>query len=119
MAGKITDLTPLAGSGAAAADLIEVVHAGANVSLTLADLAIALALAGIGIYETNVGDGSSVNIVVTHNLNTQYPTVKVRRASAPYDEAIVSNEATSVNTVTLKFGANPPASGQWHVKIAR
>ena len=67
-------------------------------------------------YSTSVGDGSSIAIVVTHNLNTRDVRVSLRSAASPYDEVITTNEATSVNTITLRFAA-APTSGQYRVTI--
>lgn len=61
-------------------------------------------------YAAAIGDGTTTNIVVTHNLGTQDVQVVVRNASSPYEQVMVDNEATTVNTVTLKFATAPTAS---------
>jgi hypothetical protein len=60
-------------------------------------------------YAATVGDGSSIAIVVTHNLNTQDVTVSLRNVASPYAAVLTSWEATSANTITLRF-ASAPAS---------
>lgn len=55
----------------------------------------------------NVGDGTSTNIALTHNLGTRDVDVDVYRNSSPYDQIIVDNERTDTNTVTLKFAVAP------------
>lgn len=60
-------------------------------------------------YAATIGDGSSVAIVVTHNLNTQDVTVSLRNVATPYAAVLTSWEATSANTITLRF-ASAPAS---------
>lgn len=62
-------------------------------------------------YAATVGDGSSLAIVVTHNLNTQDVTVSLRNVATPYAAVLTSWEATSANTITLRFAAaSAPAS---------
>ncbi len=67
-------------------------------------------------YATDVGDGSSTGIVVTHNLNTRDVTVQVRDNSSPWAVVITDIEATSVNTVTVRF-ATAPTSNQYRVIV--
>lgn len=67
-------------------------------------------------YSQDVGDGSTTAIVVTHNLNTRDVQVNLRMTGAPYTEVMVENEATTVNTVTLRFGT-APTTGQYRVTI--
>lgn len=63
-------------------------------------------------YTTTVGDGSTTNIVVTHNLNTRDVLVSLRLTASAYGNALVEWEATTVNTITLKFAA-APATNEW------
>lgn len=63
-------------------------------------------------YATNIGDGSSTTIIVTHNLNTRDVTVAVRLAASTYDAILVDWAATTVNTVTLTF-STAPSSNQY------
>lgn len=67
-------------------------------------------------YSTTIGDGSSVAIVVTHNLNTQDIHVTLRNSASPYDLQFTTVEATSVNTCTLRF-ATAPASNSLRVTV--
>lgn len=61
-------------------------------------------------YATNVGDGTSTDIVITHNLNTRDAVVQVREAGSPYEQVNVDIEYTTTNTVTLRFAAAPTSS---------
>lgn len=67
-------------------------------------------------FSAAVGDGTNADLTVTHNLNTRDVSVTVRNASSPYEELIVDNEATTVNTVTLHF-ASAPSAGQYRVIV--
>jgi hypothetical protein len=58
----------------------------------------------------DVGDGSTSNIALTHNLGTRDVKVEVYRNSSPYDTIIVDTERTDTNTVTLKFTTAPGSS---------
>ena len=61
-------------------------------------------------YATNVGDSTSTDIVITHNLNTRDAVVQVREAGSPYEQVGVDVEYTTANTVTLRFAAAPGIS---------
>lgn len=67
-------------------------------------------------FSQDVGDNSATVIVVTHNLNTRDVLVGLRATGAPYNEVVVENEATTVNTVTLRFGTAPTLA-QFRVTI--
>lgn len=111
----ITGLT--AASNMTTADLLEIVQTGASKKITaqiLADF-----VQDMNSYEVTVGDGTNVDIVVTHNLNTRDVHVTCRRAGSPYDEISVNNDATTVNTITLHFGVTPPAANTIRVKVSK
>lgn len=112
---KISDLpaaNPLDGS-----EILEIVQSGVNKLVSIAE--IAAEIEALGQYSQLVGDGSNVNITVTHNLNTRELHVTTRRATTPWDEVIVDNEATTVNSITLKFGAIAPASNSFRVTVSK
>ena len=67
-------------------------------------------------FSQDVGDGSATVIVVTHNLNTRDVQVALRATGAPYNEVLVENEATTLNTLTLRFGTAPTLA-QYRVTI--
>ncbi len=67
-------------------------------------------------FSQDVGDASATVIVVTHNLNTRDVQIAVRMTGSPYTEVMVENEATSLNTVTLRFGVAPTLA-QYRVTI--
>lgn len=67
-------------------------------------------------YAAAIGDGSTTNIVVTHNLGTQDIQVTVRNASSPFEQVLVDNEATTTNTATLRF-ATAPTTNQYRVIV--
>lgn len=58
-------------------------------------------------YATDIGDSTSTDIVITHNLNTRDATVQVREAGSPYEQVNVDVEYTTTNTVTLRFAIAP------------
>lgn len=54
-----------------------------------------------------IGDGSATQYTITHNLNTRDVHVSVFRTSGAFDEVLVDKEATTVNSVTIRFAAAP------------
>lgn len=71
---------------------------------------------GVRIFNAQIGDGSTTDIVVTHNLGTRRVTCSVRRVVSPYDQVLVDNESTSTTTVTFKFNA-APSTNEFDVMI--
>jgi hypothetical protein len=67
-------------------------------------------------FSASVGDGAALSYVVTHNLNTQDVIVRVRDNSSPFAFMEPDIEATSVNTVTVRF-AVAPTSNQYRVIV--
>lgn len=61
-------------------------------------------------YATDIGDGTSTDIVITHNLNTRDATVQVREAGSPYEQVNVDVEYTTTNTITLRFAVAPSSN---------
>lgn len=68
------------------------------------------------IFNAQIGDGTTTDIVVTHNFGTRRVTATVRRVASPYDQVIVDNESTGVNTVTFKFNV-APSTNEFDVTI--
>lgn len=58
-------------------------------------------------YSTNVGDGSSTEVTITHNLGTRDLFVSCRSNSSPYNDIQVSWEALTANTLKVYFGSAP------------
>lgn len=73
-------------------------------------------IAANGGFTATIGDGSTTNIVVTHNLGTKDCAIRVYRVASPFDTIFVDAERTTTNTVTLKF-ASAPAAGQYRVIV--
>lgn len=71
---------------------------------------------GVRKYVTDVGDGSSTAIVVTHNFGTRDVIPKLRSNSTPWDYVEPTFEATSTNTVTVRFSV-APTTNQYRVII--
>lgn len=67
-------------------------------------------------YSTQIGDGSTTDLVVTHNLGTRVVNAIVRRVVSPYDQIMVDNEATTTNTMTFKFVV-APSTAEYDVLI--
>lgn len=90
------------------------VGAGSGITVNANDVAVNSSVARV--YAASIGDNSTTNIVVTHNLGTRDVMVTVRNASSPYEEIIVDNEATSTTTATLRF-ATAPTTNQYRVIV--
>lgn len=58
----------------------------------------------------DVGDGSSNQIDITHNLGTRDITVAVYRKTSPYDEVLCDIGHLDTNTVRLTFATAPTAA---------
>ncbi len=67
-------------------------------------------------YAANVGDGSSTNITVNHQLGSRDVIVQVYTNAAPYDTVFCEVQRTDVNNILLGFGA-APATGAYRVVV--
>jgi hypothetical protein len=67
-------------------------------------------------FVASIGDGSATQYVVNHNLNTRDVQVQAFRTSGAFDLIIVDSEATTVNSVTIRF-ATPPALNAFRVVV--
>lgn len=74
-------------------------------------------LSGKPSYTTTIGDGSTKDFVITHNLGTRFVDTLVFTSASPYSVGIVPTENTSNTTTTLHFGT-APAAGSLNVKIS-
>lgn len=88
------------------ADAGESIAAGTGLTKTGNTLAIDPAVV-VSKYATNVGDGSSTSITVTHNLGTRDVTVGVYLAASTYDEVECDVLHATTNTITLVFAVAP------------
>lgn len=61
-------------------------------------------------FSQTVGDGTNVSFVLSHNLNTQDVTVTFRYVASPYAGLITDWEATSANTITVRFKKAPTSN---------
>ncbi len=61
-------------------------------------------------YAMNVGDGTSTNITVAHNLNTRDVVVELYTNAAPYDTVFSEVQRTDLNNVLLVFSTAPAAA---------
>lgn len=97
----------------------------AGVISTLLDTSSGLLVSGTGIkidtsvvarhYSTDIGDGSSTALVVTHNLGTKSVVVQLRRKSD--DKMCITDwVATSTSVVTLTF-ATAPATNAYNITV--
>lgn len=67
-------------------------------------------------YTINIGNGSATDFTITHNRNTRNVKVVVRENASPWAEVFTINEATTVNTVTVRF-STPPTTNQYTVTV--
>jgi hypothetical protein len=58
-------------------------------------------------FQQTFGDGSATSYVITHNLNTRDVDVSVTETSGSYRTVLCGVEATTVNSVTLRFATAP------------
>jgi len=100
----------------ATASLIGRNTASTGVPEVLSAATVKTMLGAAGKYAASIGDGSNVDYVVTHNLNSRDVIVRVYRVASPYDQVIVDVEHTSADTVTVKFAAIP-TSDQYRVVV--
>ena len=63
-----------------------------------------------------IGDGTNTSYVITHNLNTRDVTVNIRDTASPYELIFTTVEATTENTITVRF-ATAPTSNKYAVTI--
>jgi hypothetical protein len=63
-------------------------------------------------YESVIGDGSTTEFTITHNLNTRDIGVISRNTASPYDFTVVKWEATTVNTAKIIFAAPPSTNSR-------
>jgi len=73
-------------------------------------------LSAVTAYSADIGDGSTTDIVVTHNLGTRDVICAIYATASPYSEVSVKIDHTSINTVTVHF-AVAPASGAYRIVI--
>ena len=67
-------------------------------------------------YATNIGDGSLLNITVTHNLGTKDITVQIFENSADYNQIEADVQHSTTNTITIKF-AEAPSVNEYRVVV--
>lgn len=91
------------------------VGGGTGISVAADSIALDTAVA-VRKYAASIGDGSTLVYVLTHNLNTQDVIVAVRDNSSPFAFMYPDTEATSVNTVTVRF-AVAPTTNQYRVIV--
>lgn len=75
------------------------------------------ALGALGRYATDVGDGAATSYVITHNLGTRDVIPLLRENAAPYAYKEPDFEATTINTITVRFSVAPTAA-QYRVIVA-
>jgi hypothetical protein len=67
-------------------------------------------------YVAVIGDGTTLNYTITHNLNSRDISVTIRETGSPYAQVITDVEFTTVNSITVKF-AEAPTENQYTVTI--
>lgn len=91
------------------------VGAGTGIVVNANDVAINTAVV-VRKFSADVGDGAATSYVLTHNLNTQDVMVSLRDNASPFALMEADFEATTVNTVTIRF-AVAPTTNQYRVTI--
>jgi hypothetical protein len=69
-----------------------------------------------GTYSTTIGDGTSLQYLLSHNLNTRDINIVCREESSPYGVIDIAWEATTVDTATIYF-SEPPALNDVRVTV--
>ncbi len=103
-----------AASALADADQLVGLQSGGNVRATMAQVLVYAQSKTK--FAADVGDGTNVQIDVTHNLGTRDVVVGVYRNAAPYDEVIPDVQHLSTNAVRLIFSV-APAVAQFRVVV--
>ena len=79
-------------------------------AVTGTDTVRAVTPAGVQAHYASKGYSADVtaaaSVTVTHNLGSQDVIVSLRETASPYAYVFTDTEATTTNTVTLRFGAN-------------
>lgn len=69
-----------------------------------------------GKYAVAIGDGSSTQFTVTHNLGSMDVVVMIRESATPYSAVYADVQIIDANSLRVLFGA-APASGQYRVVV--
>lgn len=98
--------TATAGAGLTATGNVFAVGSGNGITVNADSIQVDTAVV-VRKFATNVGDGSSVSITITHNLGTQDVTVSVYTNASPWDEVQCDVQHATTNTVILLFTVAP------------
>lgn len=94
-------------------------HTGTQAASTISDFAAAVLTAvGTRGYAANIGDGSATSFTITHNLNSRDIIAALRENDSPYSYGFPDFEATTVNTITVRF-ATAPTLNQFRVLVQK
>jgi len=85
-------------------------------STSLTFVAVGAGAGTVNKYAATIGDGSTTQFTVTHNLNTEDVTVTVREAASNKELRTTTWRTTGVNTVRVDF-AVAPTSNQYRVTV--
>ena len=91
------------------------VGAGAGITVNANDVAIDTAVV-VRKYASDLGDGTSTNFTITHNLGTRDVTVALYEVASPYAEVVADVEHATTNTITVKFTL-APTTDQFRVVV--
>lgn len=91
------------------------VGAGSGISVAADSVAIDTAVV-VRKYATDVGDGASTSITVTHNLGTKDVIVSLWDNTTPFAEVHCEVRHTTTNTITLVFSV-APTSNQYRCAV--
>lgn len=94
------------------------VDAGSVTNATVTPQTLLAAAFRVRKFSADIGDGSATLFTITHNLNTRDVEVSVRRNSGLFDFILVDTEATTVNTVQVRFAAGfVPTANQFRAIV--
>lgn len=94
------------------------VDAGSVANKTVTPVTLLAAAFRVRKVSADIGDGSATLFTVTHNLGTRDVEVSVRRNSGLFDFILVDTEATTTNTVQVRFAAGfVPTTNQFRAIV--
>lgn len=111
-----SEITRIIGGASEEFDTLKEIEEKLKSSDNARDLINNVAKSKAGKVAKDIGDGTSTEFTISHNLNTQDVVVMVRENKAPFAQVITDVEVTDVNNIKVKF-AKAPAQNEYRVII--